>query len=191
MNIPITDTAYNAEKVCPNDQCIIAQIERFCRTLANPAVNFKKRQKALKYLIHFVGDLHQPLHAGDNHDRGGNDVPVEFLGQIVNPFNHKPWNLHAVWDSALVERRDIDVDHYAARLNVWLDSQPPGLFEEGSVEDWAMESHDIAKQHVYRIPENHQLGEEYVQASAQVVDQQLMKASVRLAKILNEALAKR
>ena len=78
MNIPLTDTGYDAAKVCPNDQFIIAQVERFRRTLANPAINFKKRQKALKYLIHFVGDLHQPLHAGDNNDRGGNGVQVDF-----------------------------------------------------------------------------------------------------------------
>ncbi len=50
---------------------------------SNPAVTFKKRQKGLKYLIHFIGDLHQPLHAGDNYDRGGNDVQVEFLGQTI------------------------------------------------------------------------------------------------------------
>lgn len=135
MNIPISDTAYDATTVCPNDQCIIAQVERFSRTLANPAINFKKRQKALKYLIHFVADLHQPLHAGDNHDRGGNDVQVEFLGQSINPFNQKPWNLHAVWDSAIVEH--------------------------------------------------------YVQASKLVVDHQLIKAGVRLAKVLNQALSKR
>jgi hypothetical protein len=191
VNIPITDTAYDAEKVCAQDQCIIAQIERFRNTLANPAVSFKKRQKALKYLIHFVGDLHQPLHAGDNHDRGGNDVRVEFLGQTVNPFNGKPWNLHAVWDSAIVERQDADAEHYAALLTTWLKAQPQEVFQGGSVVDWAMESHDIARDHVYVLPENHKLGGEYVQTNASVVDQQLIKAGVRLAKVLNEAFAKR
>ena len=191
VNIPITDTGYDAATVCPQDQCVIAQIERFRRTLANEEISFKKRQKALKYLIHFVGDLHQPLHAGDNHDRGGNEVKVEFLGHTINPFNHKPWNLHAVWDSAIIEWQDGNADHYADRLTTWLRTQPPDLFQAGSVLDWAMESHQIAKDQVYAFPENHKLDEHYVQASAPIVDQQLVKAGVRLAKLLNDALARK
>ena len=58
VNISIADTEYDPAQVCPQDQCVIAQIERFRNTLANQAASFKKRQKALKYLIHFVGDLH-------------------------------------------------------------------------------------------------------------------------------------
>jgi nuclease S1 len=152
---------------------------------------FKKRQKALKYLIHFVGDLHQPLHAGDNHDRGGNDVQVEFLGQTINPYNRKPWNLHAVWDSGILEEHDRDAHHYADRLNAWLRSQLEGAFQDGSVVDWAVESHDIAKDHVYVLPENRKLGDDYYRANVPVVDQQLAKAGVRIAKLLNEALRKK
>jgi hypothetical protein len=191
VNISIADTEYDASQVCPKDQCVIAQIERFRNTLANQAASFKKRQKALKYLIHFVGDLHQPLHAGDNHDRGGNDVRVEFLGQTLNSYSHKPWNLHAVWDSALVEQQDPDAPHYAGRLVGWLNAQPEGAFQDGSVVDWAMESHDVSKDHVYALPENRKLGEDYVRTKVPVVDQQLIKAGVRLAKLLNEALRKR
>ncbi len=106
--------------LCPGDQCVIGQIERFSKVLADPAAETKKRQKALKYLIHFVGDLHQPLHAGDNHDHGGNDVQVEFLGQTINPYTRKPWNLHSVWDSGILEEHDRDAHHYAERLNGWL-----------------------------------------------------------------------
>ena len=109
-------------------------------------------------------------------------MQVEFLGQIINPFNHKPWNLHAVWDSAIVEHQDQDAEHYAKRLEVSFDSQPLGLFIGGSVVDWAMESHDVAKHHVYVLPKSRQLGPDYVDASVQVVDQQLFKAGLRLAK---------
>ena len=122
-----------------------------------------QRQTAIfPVLLDSIIDLHQPLHAGDNHDRGGNDVLVEFLGQTITPFDHKRLNLHAVWDSAIVEHQDTDAEHYAARLKVWLKSQPHGLFEEGSVMDWAMESHDIAKDHVYVLPESRKLGVDYV-----------------------------
>jgi hypothetical protein len=191
VNIQITDREYDADRVCPNDQCVIGQIERFRKVLGDEGAAYKKRQKALKYLIHFVGDLHQPLHAGDNHDRGGNDVQVEFLGQMINPFSHKPWNLHAVWDSGILEEHDRDAQHYAERLKTWLESKPEDVVQEGSVVDWAMESHQIAKDHVYVLPVDHKLREDYYRASVPVVDQQLAKAGVRLAKLLNDALRKR
>ena len=66
VNIPIANDSYDANRNCPKEQCVIGQIERFRRVLGNKDAAFGKRQKALKYLIHFLGDLHQPLHAGDN-----------------------------------------------------------------------------------------------------------------------------
>jgi len=191
VNIPIDNDTYDADRHCQKEQCVIGQIERFRRVLGNKDADFSKRQKALKYLIHFVGDLHQPLHAGDNHDRGGNDVQVEFLGQAINPYNHKPWNLHAVWDSGILEAHDRDAHHYAKRLSALVDSQPEGTFLDGSVADWAMESHQIAKEHVYLLPDNRRLGEDYLRINVSVIDQQLAKAGVRLAKLLNDALAKK
>jgi len=191
VNIDISETEYDAARVCPQDQCVIGQIERFRKVLANPAAEFKKRQKALKYLIHFVGDLHQPLHAGDNYDHGGNDVEVEFIGETIDPYRHKPWNLHAVWDSGILEVGDRDPHHYAERLKVWLNTQPEGAFQNGSVVDWAMESHDIARDHVYLLPDDRKLGEDYYRANVPMVDQQLAKAGVRLAKLLNDALGKK
>jgi len=86
VNIDIKDAEYDAARLCPADQCVVGQIERFRRELSNTELDFNKRQKAVKYLIHFVGDLHQPLHAGQNNDHGGNDVQVEFLGKTVNPY---------------------------------------------------------------------------------------------------------
>lgn len=123
VNIPIDEDAYDSDRHCPKQQCVVAQIERFRNVLADKAADARKRQNALKYLIHFVADLHQPLHAGDNHDRGGNDVQVEFLGQTINPYNHKAWNLHAVWDSGILEAHERNAHHYAERLNLWLCSQ--------------------------------------------------------------------
>lgn len=188
VNIPIDEDTYDADRHCPKRQCVIAQIERFRAVLADPAANFRKRQKALKYLIHFVADLNQPLHAGDNHDRGGNDVLVEFLGQTTDPYRKKPWNLHTVWDSGLVDARDPDIRHYSEHLNEWLRSQSEDAFQSGSVVDWAMESHGIAKANAYQFSEDKRLGKDYVKANAPIVDQQLSKAGVRLAWVLNEML---
>jgi hypothetical protein len=190
VKIDITETEYDAARDCPRDQCVIGQIERCRRTLANADGDTRKRQNALKYLIHFVGDLHQPLHAGQNEDHEGNDVQVEFIGETIDPYSLQPWNLHAVWDSGILEVRDGDAHRYANRLNTWLKSQPEGAFQEGSVVDWAMESHDIARDHVYVLPDDRKLGEDYYRANLPVVDQQLAKAGVRLAKLLNETLKK-
>ena len=138
-----------------------------------------------------MGDLHQPLHAGDNHDRGGNDVPVVFLGKTINPYNRKPWNLHAVWDSGMLEAHNHDAQQYAERLNAWLRTVPAKAFEGGSVIDWATESHHIARDHAYMFPEDRKLGDDYYKANREIVDQQLAKAGVRLAILLNAALEKK
>lgn len=191
VSIELAEIEYNPARVCHQDQCVIGKIQQFQRVLADDTANVRKRQEALKYLIHFVGDLHQPLHAANQNDRGGTQAEVEFLGQTIDPFRGGPWTLHAVWDSGIVGERDPDARHYAERLNEWLASQPRHAFEDGSVVDWAMESHQIAKEHVYAMPEDRKLGEEYIRANGSVVDHQLAKAGVRLARLLNEAFAEK
>jgi hypothetical protein len=88
-----------------------------------------------------------------------------FLARRINPYNRKPWNLHAVWDSGLLEAHDRDSRHYADRLNIWLKTQPETAFMEGSVVDWAMESHQIAKDHVYVLSDDRKLGNDSYQAN--------------------------
>lgn len=191
VNIEIEETQFEPDRHCPNRQCVISQIERFRTTLADPSINPGKRQKALKYLVHFVGDLHQPLHAGQNHDRGGNDVKVEFLGQTVNPFTKKAWNLHQVWDNGLLDQYAADTKQAVAQLNQWLASQDEADLSGGSVTDWAMQSHDLARDHVYTLPPDKRLDEQYVKRSLPVVEAQLARAGVRLAHLLNAALINR
>jgi hypothetical protein len=121
-----------------------------------------------------VGHLDQPLHAGDN--------PIPTIDRGTP---------HAVWDSGIVEEHDRDAHHYAERLNTWLETHPEGTFQGGSVADWAMESHQIAKEHAYVLPEDRKLERDYYEANVPVVDQQLAKAGARLAKILNDSLARK
>ncbi|MGZ8422637.1 MAG: S1/P1 nuclease [Nitrospira sp.] len=162
VNIEIDETQYEPNRHCPNRQCVIGQIERFRATLAESSIDPAKRQKALKYLVHFVGDLHQPLHAGQNHDRGGNDVTVEFLGQTMNPFTKKPWNLHQVWDHGLIEQYASNAKQAAAQLNQWLASQNEADLARGSVTEWAMQSHDEGRDHAYTFSPDKRLDEHYV-----------------------------
>ena len=95
VNIPLADTRYVPERHCPGGQCIIAAIEQERHLLADPAASREERAEALRFLIHFMGDLHQPLHVGDNGDRGGNQRAVTFLGHATD--------LHKVWDGELID----------------------------------------------------------------------------------------
>lgn len=189
VNIEIDETQYEPDRHCPDRQCVVGQIERFRETLANPSMNSEKRQKALKYLIHFVGDLHQPLHAGQNHDRGGNDVKVEFLGQSVNPSTKKPWNLHQVWDHGLLDQYASDAKQAVAQIDRYLTSQHEAEWANGSVVEWAMQSHDQAREHAYTFAADKRLDDVYVKQALSVIEMQLASAGIRLARVLNMALS--
>jgi S1/P1 Nuclease len=100
VNIPVHpasdgSSGYDATRDCPNDACVVAKIVQFERVLANSQAPGRQRLEAFKYLVHFIGDLHQPLHASNNNDRGANEVPVMFMGRQTN--------LYAVWDTGIIE----------------------------------------------------------------------------------------
>jgi hypothetical protein len=191
VNIEIEETQYEPDRHCPEQQCVIGQIERFRHTLGDPSMDIEKRREALKYVVHFVADLHQPLHAGQRHDRGGNDVKVEFLGQIFNPATKKPWNLHQVWDNGLLSRYAPGASQAVQQLNQWLATQDENVLAQGSVVEWATESHNMARDQVYTFSSLNRLNEDYVSRMLPIVEAQLAKAGVRLAAILNQALAPR
>jgi hypothetical protein len=181
VNIPLNADTYVAERDCPDGACIIAAIERDRRILADQAAALPERAEALRFLIHFIGDLHQPLHVSDNGDRGGNDRPVFLFS--------RPFNLHQVWDGELIEATGLNEPQYLDRLRQEMASLDLAELERGSVVDWAMEGHRMAAEHAYQLPRSGQLGDAYLAASLPLVDRQLIAAGVRLAKVLNEALA--
>ena len=181
VNIPLPDSVYLPERHCRGGRCIIAAIEHDRQVLANPAAAREDRAEALRFLIHFMGDLHQPLHVADNADRGGNDRPVSFLGHATN--------LHKVWDGELLDSAGVSQDQYVAYLRRRMDSLDLGALERGTVVDWAMEGHRIAVEHAYRLPRDGRIGRAYVEANRPIIDHALIAAGVRLAKVLNDALA--
>lgn len=189
VNIEIAESHYDPDRHCPARQCVVEQIERFRQMLADTSINPEKRQKALKYLVHFVGDLHQPLHAGQNRDRGGNDVKVEFLGQSVNPSTKKPWNLHQVWDHGLLDQYAPDAKQAVVQINQYLTSQHEVELANGSVVEWAMQSHDQARDHAYKFAADRRLDDVYVKQALPVIEMQLASAGIRLAHVLNMALS--
>jgi len=175
----------------PGGDCVVAATERELRRLTDAHASNAERAAALKFVVHFIGDLHQPLHCAErNHDRGGNDVPVTFFGERTAPTG-EPWNLHSVWDAGLIFRAQPtgSVRAYGARLNRWLSPHDEARLRAGSIIDWANDTHAVARTHAYAgVPlSGGDLGREYFDANIEVLNAQLAKAGVRLARVLNDA----
>jgi len=181
VNIPLDASSYDAARDCPNGKCIIAAIAADQKVLADNAASMLDRAEALRFLIHFMGDLHQPLHVADNHDRGGNQRVVWLEGDSMN--------LHQVWDGELLYHYGMDEATYLPRLERKMDTMNLAALERGTVEDWAMEGHRVAVEHAYKLPANGRLQAAYLEENKPLIDHALIAAGVRLAKVLNEALA--
>jgi hypothetical protein len=186
VNIPLDAPVYSAERDCSRNRCIVAQIARERVVLADRSLLPAIRAEALKFLIHFVGDLHQPLHASDNGDRGGNDVRVVLA--------RKRTNLHALWDTALVAALGRDPVSLGTSLEAKISLAQKQQWQGGSSAEWANESLALARTEIYAALGGTGdtnapliLPNDYAAAKAPIVKTQLQKAGVRLAWVLNEA----
>jgi hypothetical protein len=188
VDIPFDAVSYDPTRDCKNDQCVVAQTEHFAAVLADTNATTVSRAEALRFVVHFVGDLHQPLHCIErNHDKGGNLVKITFLSKP------EAGNLHSAWDSLLIRQYlgGEDVLQYADQLNSRITPQEMKDWAGGTVADWAWETHQQAVAHAYAgipiqaTPIN--LSPEYVAGNQEVVETQLMKAGIRLAVVLNKA----
>ncbi|MCL2915976.1 S1/P1 nuclease [Shewanella corallii] len=129
----------------------------------------------LKLLTHMVGDIHQPMHAGHKHDKGGNDVDVEFF--------RSPTNLHALWDTKLIESLNLSY----TELSAFIDTNNSSLIDEAlnsAPSDWVLESHTLA-QRLYQQPKTG-LSYRYIYDFMPLVKQRLLQGGVRLAGLLNQ-----
>jgi S1/P1 Nuclease len=187
VNIPVHPSAgeidgYDPERDCPQDDCVVARIELFKRTLLDQQAPERQRLEALKYLVHLIGDIHQPLHASNNNDRGGNNVVVTFMGHQTN--------LHAVWDTGIIEAAvKGDERGYALQLAQKITDDERTLWSSDDPVLWANESYQIAARMIYGELQHQGILPDIYQAQALlIVNQQLGRAGVRLAKVLNEVL---
>lgn len=183
VNIPIGAPGYDPSRDCPGGACVIAKIDEFASELPDIQLSSRQRLEALKFVVHFVADVHQPLHASDDDDRGGNEVRVEFLGRRTN--------LHAVWDAGILEPAIRgDERGYALSLASAITPVMVEAWSKSSPIDWANESHLVAERVIYnKLP--HMPGvlpTSYERAALPIVNEQLEKAGVRLAALLNSAL---
>ena len=152
----------------------LTALNRFAATLRDPKAPLAERQLALRFAIHIVGDLAQPLHVGRPGDRGGNDVKVRFFGRDTN--------LHAVWDSDLIDHERLSFSEWAGRLNRRLTPEELRLWSSPDPEQWVDDGVAI-RGALY--PETPDLSWEYVFIQRQRLDEQLAKGGLRLAAWLN------
>lgn len=181
VDIPKNKNDYKATRDCKlNPQkgdCVIAALPRFRDTILSPSSTPGQRAFALKFIIHLVGDMHQPLHCADNHDLGGGGVTVWW-------FNDKT-NLHKVWDTRIIGRAQLTDEEFVQGLIDGSTPQDMKAMRDGTMLEWALESHQLARDFAYAVPTNGRLGADYYQRNWPVVDQQLLRAGMRLARVLD------
>ena len=181
VDIQITDKHLDMTRDCPKGDCVIAKIADFRKVVVDPAATPVQRKEALMFLVHFVGDMHQPLHCSDNHDKGGNDVKLKFFDRDSN--------LHSVWDSGLLGRIGQE-EALFARYSADLTPKKAKKLGKGSVENWAEQSHKTAVKVTYgKLPKPPVvIGAEYEKLADPVVTEQIERAGARLAALLNATL---
>jgi hypothetical protein len=160
--------------LAPPEGDAVTALTRFTATLRDPQASLDDKRLALRFLVHIIGDLHQPLHAGRPGDRGGNDVAVTWFG--------KPTNLHAVWDSAMIDDRQLSWSELTAWLEraitpdqviAWSDTRPT---------TWIAESARL-RETIY--PADPKLASAYAYQHRAAIDNRLSMAGVRIAAYLN------
>jgi hypothetical protein len=171
----------------PAKDCVVDKIDQFIAELKSPNTSRAERLLALKFVLHFVGDLHQPLHASDDDDRGGNTKQVVAAGI-------EPGNLHHYWDTEFVRRLGRDPAAVARTLERSITPRQVAIWSGGTTADWAKQSFDVSRTSVYgTLPApdadgQYRLPAPYIDLATQTVRQRLSRAGVRLATVLNRAL---
>jgi hypothetical protein len=183
INVPIADKKFDP-KLIHRDDNVVVQIKHFRKVLADKSKPKQDRQRALLFLIHFVSDIHQPLHVGDNKDRGGNLTQVQFFNEGTN--------LHRLWDSDLIHKIGGNDRAWTDRIDKEITAETAKEWSKGTVDDWADESLQIAKLAYLQGPTDTKpmasgatLGEPYLKRAEPLLKEQMARASVRLANELN------
>ena len=187
---------YNPITDCVDDVCVAGAILNYTKQLTSADSTYVVPDQAMKFVVHFTGDIHQPLHVSFKSNLGGNTIKGTFYGS--------DWNLHAIWDDAIIQQRIAQQfsgseDAYGTYLLGLAQSQSAvdatcftnGESLEQCVGEWANESAALACQYAYVnvdgsfIQNGFNLGDAYYQNTAPIVDQQLAKAAVRMASLFS------
>jgi hypothetical protein len=177
-NIEPGAAAFDPARDCPAEGCIVKAIGDMTGVLRDPSTPDDKREEALKFLVHFVGDIHQPLHVSFARDRGGNSITVTV--------NDIPTNLHRFWDGGSVEAAGKDWPTYSADLIASITPDQRGAWSSADPTVWANESYQLSVSVAYIVPADGRLDQPYIDRAAAVARVRLATAGERLAGLLND-----
>lgn len=161
-------------KDAPPEGDAMSALDGFTATLRNPKSSIEDKRLALRFIVHIIGDLHQPLHAGGGDDRGGNDVKVTWFGRATN--------LHSVWDSAMIEQRALSYSEYAQWLSRSISSEQVIDWSDPTPSVWIAESIALRKT-IY--PADPSISWDYAYKHRSEMDDRLKRGGVRIAAYLN------
>ena len=200
VNIPSAGTAYDRDRDCPRQpgasagsrtdrwrDCVVDRILYHQGRVADTSLDRADRATALKFLVHFVGDLHQPFHALGV-ARGGNDIPVVAFGSPDcrrSDGTSSPCNLHGIWDTVLIAHRQLSERQYHEELSSQIARGHPKARTASSPADWAIESQALAKRAL--LPRQGVVDEAYFRAQISVINERLVLGGLRLAAMLNQS----
>ncbi len=174
VNLPRDGTGYDAGRECPRG-CVVSAIEQSFQLLQDTSKDRIVREEALRWVIHLVADLHQPLHVVGE-DRGGNDVLLRFMGRQTN--------LHRLWDGDLIDHAYPNATALYRPVQAVLQTAQWQVWDRGRPVDWAMETHRVALEAVYLFPDSRVIDDHYLEKALPVIHEQLARAAVRLARVL-------
>ena len=194
VNTPAGTCHFDSQRDCPDGECVIGAIDAQRRILVDRRQPHAARRDALKFLVHFVGDVQQPMHANNRGDKGGNDfqislrtdLPPEAYARARYVDGVMGTNLHSVWDFYILGSQGLDLRQYAARLDAlpW----PPMTLPVSAAQGWAGESCRLVdSRNLY--PATRKMDRGYLDAHRPLAEQRVRQAGYRLAALLNATLA--
>ena len=198
VNLGEHDCAYEQVLDCPGGNCVVEAIRAQAAILANPERTHAERLQALKFVVHFVGDVHQPMHAGDRPDAGGNGFQIS----LTTPIEPEAYarakyvdgvmgtNLHSVWDYYILASNNLSLRQYSDRLDKlpWPPYPVPSKYDVMPLA-WAGEScRLIDARGLYPPEDRHTMDHAYLDAMRPLAEQRVRQAAWRLAQLLNQSL---
>lgn len=178
LNVPPGAAEVDPAVHCAESYCVIEAIRDLVPAIADPSASRERRREALKFLTHFVSDLHQPLHVGRPGDQGGNGTAVVFQGE--------PSNLHIVWDASLLQQYLLD-PWDARRMHEMITPVDRTRWRDLDPVTWANESYEIVERLAYRGVESGTLDAAYGERLRYLMEERVLQAAYRLGLILNQA----
>ena len=192
---PGLDCDYDAARDCPGGNCVIGAIQAQRRILADRSQPLEARRDALKFIVHFVGDVHQPMHANNHDDLGGNRYQVSLRTELQPEAYARKYyvdgvmgtNLHSIWDYYILGTEGLSLAQYSDRLDALPWPPMPADGPQTGPEAWAGEScRLIEARHVY--PDGHKMDRSYLDEYRPLAEQRVRQAAWRLAQILDADL---